>query len=47
VLKFSTTWSSTATASCQKEELLDNLWPDVHVSESALTTAIRDARARS
>ncbi len=27
-----------------KEELLDKLWPDVHVSESALTTAIRDAR---
>lgn len=27
-----------------KEELLDGLWPDVHVSESALTTAIRDAR---
>lgn len=27
-----------------KEELLDKLWPDVHVSDSALTTAIRDAR---
>ena len=27
-----------------KEELHDGLWPDVHVSESALTTAIRDAR---
>ena len=27
-----------------KDELLDKLWPDVHVSESALTTAIRDAR---
>lgn len=27
-----------------KEELLDSLWADVHVSESALTTAIRDAR---
>ena len=27
-----------------KEELLDTLWPDVHVSESALTTTIRDAR---
>lgn len=27
-----------------KEELLDTLWADVHVSDSALTTAIRDAR---
>jgi TolB-like protein len=27
-----------------KEELLDTIWRDVHVSESALTTAIRDAR---
>lgn len=27
-----------------KEELLDKLWADVHVSDSALTTAIRDAR---
>ncbi|MDQ3281075.1 MAG: winged helix-turn-helix domain-containing protein [Acidobacteriota bacterium] len=27
-----------------KEELLDSLWRDVHVSESALTTTIRDAR---
>lgn len=27
-----------------KEDLLDALWPDVHVSESALTTTIRDAR---
>lgn len=27
-----------------KEDLLDTLWPDVHVSESALTTTIRDAR---
>lgn len=27
-----------------KEELHDGLWPDVHVSEAALTTAIRDAR---
>lgn len=27
-----------------KEELLDSLWSDVHVSESALTTTIRDAR---
>lgn len=27
-----------------KEELLDALWKDVHVSESALTTTIRDAR---
>ncbi|HYC60401.1 MAG TPA: winged helix-turn-helix domain-containing protein [Thermoanaerobaculia bacterium] len=27
-----------------KEELLDTVWRDVHVSESALTTAIRDAR---
>ncbi|MBV8517814.1 MAG: winged helix-turn-helix domain-containing protein [Acidobacteria bacterium] len=27
-----------------KEELLDSLWPDVHVSESALTSTIRDAR---
>ena len=27
-----------------KEELLDTIWRDVHVSESALTTAVRDAR---
>jgi TolB-like protein len=27
-----------------KEELLDTIWRDVHVSESALTTAIRDIR---
>lgn len=27
-----------------KEELLDTIWRDVHVSESALTTAIRDVR---
>lgn len=27
-----------------KEELLDSIWRDVHVSESALTTTIRDAR---
>jgi TolB-like protein len=27
-----------------KEELLDTIWRDVHVSESAMTTAIRDAR---
>jgi TolB-like protein len=27
-----------------KEELLDSIWSDVHVSESALTTTIRDAR---
>ncbi|HEX7831940.1 MAG TPA: winged helix-turn-helix domain-containing protein [Thermoanaerobaculia bacterium] len=27
-----------------KEELLDTIWKDVHVSESALTTTIRDAR---
>lgn len=27
-----------------KEELLDTLWADVHVSDSALTTTIRDAR---
>jgi TolB-like protein len=27
-----------------KEELLDTIWHDVHVSESAMTTAIRDAR---
>lgn len=27
-----------------KEELLDTVWADVHVSDSALTTAIRDAR---
>jgi TolB-like protein len=27
-----------------KEDLLDTLWADVHVSESALTTTIRDAR---
>jgi TolB-like protein len=27
-----------------KEELLDTIWRDVHVSESALTTTIRDAR---
>jgi TolB-like protein len=27
-----------------KEELLDTIWSDVHVSESALTTTIRDAR---
>jgi adenylate cyclase len=27
-----------------KEELLDALWPDTHVSESALTSTIRDAR---
>jgi TolB-like protein len=27
-----------------KEELLDAIWRDVHVSESALTTTIRDAR---
>jgi TolB-like protein len=27
-----------------KEELLDTIWREVHVSESALTTAIRDAR---
>lgn len=27
-----------------KEELLDTIWADVHVSDSALTTAIRDAR---
>jgi adenylate cyclase len=27
-----------------KEELLDAIWSDVHVSESALTTTIRDAR---
>ncbi len=27
-----------------KEQLLDTIWRDVHVSESALTTAIRDAR---
>lgn len=27
-----------------KEELLDSLWPEVHVSESALTSTIRDAR---
>jgi len=27
-----------------KEEMLDTLWADVHVSDSALTTAIRDAR---
>jgi TolB-like protein len=27
-----------------KEELLDTIWRDVHVSESAMTTAIRDIR---
>ncbi len=27
-----------------KEDLLDTIWHDVHVSESALTTTIRDAR---
>ncbi|HYI08767.1 MAG TPA: winged helix-turn-helix domain-containing protein [Thermoanaerobaculia bacterium] len=27
-----------------KEELLDSIWRDVHVSESALTTTIRDVR---
>lgn len=27
-----------------KEELLDTIWRDVHVSESAMTTAIRDVR---
>jgi TolB-like protein len=27
-----------------KEDLLDTLWPNVHVSESALTTTVRDAR---
>jgi TolB-like protein len=27
-----------------KDELLDSIWRDVHVSESALTTTIRDAR---
>ncbi len=27
-----------------KEELLDTIWKDVHVSESALTTTIRDVR---
>jgi TolB-like protein len=27
-----------------KEELLDKLWPDTHVSDSALTSTVRDAR---
>lgn len=27
-----------------KEEILDTIWSEVHVSESAMTTAIRDAR---
>jgi adenylate cyclase len=27
-----------------KEEMLDSLWPEVHVSESALTSTIRDVR---
>ena len=40
----SATSSSTVTASFSKEELLDNVWGDRFVSESALTTRIKMAR---
>ena len=40
----SRTWSATATAWCRKTELLDEIWGDRFVSESALTSRIKSAR---